>query len=136
MGRSLRLSDVFKELRAAGKCRLKEIPLDLDRVIELPQEDIVIVARYLRTLGETSRLKILLLLREGPLPVCVVSHVLGLDQTLVSHHMQDLVELGLVETARRGRFKLYKLTERAREVLEALLDVGLLIKANSTPSKK
>ena len=53
------------------------------------------VSRVLRLFSEQSKPKILLLLYyNGSLPVCVISRALGLDQTLVSHHLKTLKASG------------------------------------------
>ncbi len=125
MGASLkrvfRLSEIFEELKKYGKCKLSEI--DVERVVEIPPENVSDITRILKNLGEPSKLRILLLLRNGPLPVCVISYTLELDQTLVSHHMKSLRKSGLIESIRAGKFKLYKLTEQTRELLDTLLEL-------------
>ena len=127
MGASLkrvfRLSEIFEELKKYGKCKLSEIPIDVERVVEIPPENVSDITRILKNLGEPSKLRILLLLRNGPLPVCVISYTLELDQTLVSHHMKSLRKSGLIESIRAGKFKLYKLTEQTRELLDTLLEL-------------
>jgi len=130
LSKSFRLSEVFEELRAAGKCRLKEVPLDLSKVIK-PPEDVEPIAKYLRTVGEPNKPRILFLLKKEPLPVCVISHVLGLNQTLVSHHLGSLTKLGLVETLRIGKFKLYTPSNEACELLGTLLRVVPTLKGQS-----
>ncbi|MGB9728819.1 MAG: ArsR/SmtB family transcription factor [Thermoprotei archaeon] len=123
MKRVFRLSEIFEELKKYGKCKLSEIPIDVERVVEIPPENVSDIARILKNLGEPSKLRILLLLRNGPLPVCVISYTLELDQTLVSHHMKSLRKSGLIESIRAGKFKLYKLTEQTRELLDTLLEL-------------
>ena len=63
------------------------------------------VSRILRLFSEQSKLKILLLLYyNGSLPVCVISRALGLDQTLVSHHLKTLKASGLDELIKTIHF--------------------------------
>jgi DNA-binding transcriptional ArsR family regulator len=118
------LVEVIAELRKRGKCRVgDELPAEADRVIELSIEGLDEVAYIFKHLAEPNKCKILLLLyKNGALPVCIISHVLNLDQTLVSHHLRSLRKAGLVDFERKGRFKFYKLTEASQKLLDAVLN--------------
>ncbi|MCL7389312.1 MAG: metalloregulator ArsR/SmtB family transcription factor [Thaumarchaeota archaeon] len=125
MSKGIRLAEIIDEMRRAGKCRFgEELPVEADRVIETHIEGLDEVAYIFKHLAEPNKFKILLLLYiNGPLPVCIISHVLNLDQTLTSHHLRSLRKAGLVEYERKGKFKFYKLTNTSQKLLDAILTV-------------
>lgn len=66
-------------------------------------------ARVLRALADPTRLKILSLLKEGPLTVSEVMDRLALRQYSASRHLAALTELGLLTRERRHRHVFYAL---------------------------
>jgi ArsR family transcriptional regulator, arsenate/arsenite/antimonite-responsive transcriptional repressor len=88
------------------------------------------LARYLRLLGDDTRLRIFSLLTKAELCVCEIEDILGLSQSLVSNHLAALRRAGLVESRRDeedARWVFYRANVQAaaalRERLAALLDV-------------
>ncbi len=80
--------------------------------------------RTLKATSDRTRLRILKMLQAGPLCVCEVVAVLGLSQSTVSKHLSILVNAGLIEDDRRGRWTLYALTAScSRGSLGGLLSV-------------
>ncbi len=83
----------------------------------------------LKALADPVRWKALTFLREpgpsvcsqGDLGVCAcdLEHVLGVSQPTVSHHMKQLVEVGLVNARRQGRWVFYELDPEGFSALEA-----------------
>lgn len=63
----------------------------------------------LKAVGERTRLRILALLRHGPLCVCQLVDILGLSQPTVSKHLSILGAAGLVEDEKRGKWVFYRL---------------------------
>lgn len=77
------------------------------------------IIEFLKALSNPIRLKILKLTRDNWLCVCLLSEVLGEDQTLISHHLRTLKTLDLVKERREGRMRFYKAnTERIEELLK------------------
>ena len=64
----------------------------------------------LRALGEPLRLRILSVLRSGPLAVCDITARLEVRQYQVSRHLGALHDLGFVTRARSGKRVLYALS--------------------------
>jgi DNA-binding transcriptional ArsR family regulator len=65
-------------------------------------------ASKLRALGDEARLSVLIaLLRNGPQCVSKLQEVLGMEQSLLSHHLRSLRMLGLVNGERHGRQVIY-----------------------------
>ena len=85
----------------------------------------------LRVLADPVRWKVLTFLRDpspstcskGDIGVCAcdLERVLGVSQPTVSHHMKQLVEVGLVRAMRRGRWVFYELNADGFAALETEL---------------
>ncbi|WOF16182.1 winged helix-turn-helix transcriptional regulator [Methanoplanus sp. FWC-SCC4] len=58
------------------------------------------------------RLKILSLLKGGPLCVCAIKEVLELADSKLSYHLNVLKDAGLIEGYQQYRWVIYKLTEQ------------------------
>ncbi|WP_280830087.1 metalloregulator ArsR/SmtB family transcription factor [Mycobacterium sp. OTB74] len=67
------------------------------------------VATTLQALATPSRLMILTELRQGPCAVSDLAEAVGLEQSLVSHQLRLLRNLGLVTGTRTGRSIVYSL---------------------------
>lgn len=78
-----------------------------------------------KLLGNGTRLKILLALRQGELCVCDMAHVLGLSVAAVSHQLKMLREQGWVRMRSDGKMVYYDLDNGGlRTALEG--DLALL----------
>lgn len=66
-------------------------------------------ASLLKVLADPTRLAIVEQLMDGPRHVGEVNRVLGVEQTLLSHHLRVLREAGLVTAEREGKALLYQL---------------------------
>ena len=85
------------------------------------------LAPVLAALSDPNRLAILLAITRGPCSVKGLTEQVGLPQTLVSHHLKALRDVGLVTVAAQGRSNIYTmccaaLAEPAR--LLAMLAAG------------
>ncbi len=89
-----------------------------------------------RAIGDESRCRALLALREGELCLCQIVGLLGLSPSTVSRHMDVLQQAGLVELRKEGRWHYFRLAghraapavRRAiRWVLESLRDEPVVI---------
>jgi DNA-binding transcriptional ArsR family regulator len=60
-------------------------------------------------LGEPSRLRIVELLRDGPMLVSAIVERLGIRQPQVSKHLRVLAESGIVACEARHRHRIYEL---------------------------
>ena len=68
-------------------------------------------ATVTKTLGHAGRLRILGMLRAGPLSVCQMATVLDTAVSTISGHLLRLRHAGLVREQRRGKWVYYRLTE-------------------------
>jgi ArsR family transcriptional regulator len=75
-----------------------------------------------KALGDESRLRTLMALRQGDLCLCQLIDLLGLAPSTVSKHVSVLQQAGLVEQRKEGRWHFYSLavTETSDEVVRAL----------------
>lgn len=76
-----------------------------------------------KALAHPARLRVLAMLRGGPLCVCQITAVLGLAASTVSAHLLDLRRGGLVTEDKQGKWVYYALSgdPRILEVLEPAL---------------
>jgi len=76
-----------------------------------------------KALGHPARLRIVTMLRDGPLSVCQISAVLGVVPSTVSGHLLDLRRAGLVTEQRHGKWVFYRLDAEppAKLAVEALI---------------
>ncbi len=74
----------------------------------------VTLVKCLRALGDETRLRILMLLRERELCVLEILGSLGISQPLASSHLGVLRAAGLVTSRREGRRMRYSLSKEAR----------------------
>ena len=68
-------------------------------------------ARFLRCIGEPTRLQILKMLPEGERCVGEVACVLNKEQSLISHHLRALKECNIVRERQEAQKVYYKLTD-------------------------
>lgn len=66
-----------------------------------------------KALGDESRLRALCAVKDGELCLCQIIQVLNLAPATVSKHMDILERAGLVERRRQGKWRYYRLRERA-----------------------
>lgn len=60
----------------------------------------------------STRLQILLKLRERPYTISELSKALGFSKTTASYHLEKLESNGLVQRIERGKWVYYKITDR------------------------
>lgn len=76
-------------------------------------------AKFVRGLGDPTRLRIVRHLLEGPRSVSDLILYLGMPQSRVSNHLACLKWCGYVSTERRGRSVIYRVADkRVRTILE------------------
>ena len=75
-----------------------------------------------KALSSDTRIRALMMLRNGELCLCQIIDVLGLAPSTVSKHLTVLSEAGLVEWRKEGRWRYYRLAgdDASPVVAEAL----------------
>ena len=81
------------------------------------------LSQLLKIVGEPSRLKILCMLRQNEHCVCELIDHIKLSQSLISHHLQDLKESGIVVDEKRGSFVYYALTAKGRKTTDSIFQL-------------
>ncbi len=67
-------------------------------------------AKMLKVLADETRLAVVEQLLDGPKHVGEINGRLGVEPTLLSHHLRVLREAGLVQSQRDGKMVLYRLS--------------------------
>lgn len=68
-------------------------------------------ARFLRCIGEPTRLQILKLVAEGERCVGELTGILNKEQSLISHHLKALKECNIVKDRQEAQKVYYKLAD-------------------------
>ncbi len=68
-------------------------------------------ARFLRCIGEPTRLQIIKLLADGERCVSEITTALDKEQPLVSHHLRALKECNIVKERQEAQKAYYRLTD-------------------------
>jgi ArsR family transcriptional regulator len=81
------------------------------------------VGALAKALAEPLRVRIVDVLRRSEQQVCQCELIplFGINQSLLSHHMKKLVDVGLVEVERRHKWAYYSVSPDALEELTAWL---------------
>ncbi len=84
--------------------------------------DVASLAPILKTIGEPNRLRILCILQSSEEHcVCEFSeHMKDVSQSLLSHHLADLREAGLVQSEKRGLRVYYRLTQSGADIIKTV----------------
>ena len=82
----------------------------------------MILKKFFKLLGDESKFKIISELKNGEKCVCVIYKELGLEQTLVSHHLSALKKAGLINGRKAGKWVYYSINKEAFKEIENLYD--------------
>jgi DNA-binding transcriptional ArsR family regulator len=78
--------------------------------------------KLLGTIGDSNRIKILLLLSKREMCVCELEAALGLPQPTASHHLGLLEQADLLQRSKKGRWVFYAVRESpALDLLKGLM---------------
>jgi ArsR family transcriptional regulator len=93
-------------------------------------DDLAELSHLLRVVADEKRLRILALLARQEMCVCDITEQLRMGQSLVSHHLGVLRQVGLVQDRRDAQWIYYSIGRRQLAELNArylaLLDVATL----------
>ena len=80
------------------------------------------LVRLHKAIGHPVRLRLLAMLRTGPLCVCQMTAAVGLAASTISEHLSELRGAGIVAEKKDGRWVEYRLSDQptARAVLDAI----------------
>ena len=116
--------NVIEEIRRVfgDKC-LEDIAGYLENVlIKKPKKEGIEKCLLLKKIfSNPTRISILSLLAQAPLPVCALAAVLGKHQTLISHNLTALREMGIIYEQRVKKYRIYSLNkEKIGELFEEI----------------
>ena len=106
-------------------CQVRVIHLDRveqARKETVSEKELNWLSSLYKVLGDPSRLKIVLALRNVEMCVCDLAAFLGLTESAISHQLRRLKDLALVKSRRDGQVIYYSLDDT--HVAE-LLNIGL-----------
>jgi len=106
-------------------CRVRVIHLDrVERARKetVPEKELNWLSSLYKVLGDPSRLKIVMALRNVEMCVCDLAAFLGLTESAISHQLRRLKDLALVKSRREGQVIYYALDD---EHVAELLNIGL-----------
>lgn len=83
-------------------------------------------ARFLRCIGEPSRLQILKLLADGEKCVGEIAEVLNREQSSVSHHLRAMKECNVVAARQQSQNVYYKLVDT--KLANLVIDIESLVR--------
>ncbi len=93
------------------------------RQSQLPFKELNRLSALFKALGDPTRLKLVMSLRDGEMCVCDLAATLGNTESAVSHQLRRLREQALVRARREGQIVYYSLDD---EHVAQLLEVGLV----------
>jgi len=77
------------------------------------EKDVKKTYAFLRAVADANRLKIICLLQGGSRCVCEIVPAIGISDKLVSHHLKQLKNVGLLNEKKEGNFIRYFLNKKA-----------------------
>jgi|APTNR8051073442_1049403.scaffolds.fasta_scaffold35013_2 DNA-binding transcriptional ArsR family regulator len=78
----------------------------------------------LKALGDETRLAVVRHLMKAPCHVGDIQEALGIEQSLLSHHLKNLRDAGIVEATRDGKAMLYRLSAAMEQRRDGIVDLG------------
>ncbi len=86
-------------------------------------KDVSNLSLLLKITTEETRLKILCILKDGEHCVCEIMEHLSLSQSLISHHLKDLKDAGIILHEKRGLNIFYSLTPKGKIITDSLFNI-------------
>ncbi len=88
------------------------------------KDDILIdISDFYKALSDSTRIKIINLLRDNELCVCDISSILNLTKSTVSHQLKNLRDMNLIKNKKRGKEVWYSLADdHVKDVFEISLE--------------
>jgi ArsR family transcriptional regulator len=108
---------------AKGEMCCEGMKAALEKCIKkLPcEEDAKRQAEFFKAISDPARVRIIYALANGELCVCELMAIMGMQQTVVSHHLKILKYAGIITDKKAGKWVNYSLTDR--RALDALKSV-------------
>ncbi len=89
----------------------------------LSDDRLLDIADFYKALSDSTRIKIINLLKDNDLCVCDISSILNLTKSTVSHQLKNLREKNLIKNKKIGKEVWYSLADNhVKEVFEISLE--------------
>jgi ArsR family transcriptional regulator, arsenate/arsenite/antimonite-responsive transcriptional repressor len=82
------------------------------------------LSSLLLLIGESSRLQILCILKQGEHCVCEINKHIKASQSLISHHLKDLKNGGLIKDNKKGLNVFYSLTSEGKRIVNIIFEIN------------
>ena len=90
---------------------------------EMPRDEVLYdLSDFFKTLGDSTRMKILFVLFKTEMCVCDIAELIGMTQSAVSHQLRVLKQARLVKFRKEGKIVYYSLDD---EHVKQIFDQGL-----------
>jgi len=86
----------------------------------IESRNIVTLVNTLKMVTEPNRLRLLCVLRTSEHCVCELEDHTNLSQSLISHHLRDLKDTGIVSSKKKSLRVYYSLTKKGRHIINTL----------------
>jgi len=104
------------------ECHVHKDLLDRASQIMPDDEKLFNLAEFFKVFGDSTRIRIIVALLPGPMCVCDISELLGMNQSAISHQLRLLKTHRLVKARREGKSMFYSLDD---EHVASILFQGL-----------
>ncbi|MGD8243550.1 MAG: metalloregulator ArsR/SmtB family transcription factor [Desulfobacterales bacterium] len=88
----------------------------------IPDDRLQRLATIYRLLGDPTRLKIVMALKQVEMCVCDIAAFLEMTESAVSHQLRRLRDMAIVKRRRQGQILYYSLSD---DLVTAFLEVGI-----------
>ena len=90
---------------------------------EIPKDEILYdLSDFFKTLGDSTRMKILFVLFKTEMCICDIEKLIGMTQSAVSHQLRVLKQARLIKFRKEGKIVYYSLDD---EHVKQIFDQGL-----------
>lgn len=87
----------------------------LELMKSIDEKDIEEQSDIYKAISKPLRLKILTLLAQQDLCVCLLKELLDIADSKLSYHLSVLKDVGLIEGERKANFVIYRITDKGRK---------------------
>lgn len=81
------------------------------------------LSALLKLIAENNRLQILCILNKGEHCVCQLIKHLELSNSLISHHLKDIKDAGLVSDRKDSKWVYYSLTPKGKYIIKLIFQI-------------
>jgi len=81
------------------------------------------LSTLLKLISDNSRLQILYIIQKDEHCVCELMKETKLSQSLISHHLKDLKDYGLVSKRIQGKWSYYSLTPKGQKITNLIFKI-------------